>query len=74
VVVVVPRLVERSVVAAGWPVSATFWADTQLRLPPRVREWTNLLSSQRVSFARPAHVPLAELTASWPWLVLYGRE
>jgi (1->4)-alpha-D-glucan 1-alpha-D-glucosylmutase len=73
VIVAVPRLIERSVSAAGWPIGA-FWVDTELRLPSRVRTWTHLLSNEPIGFEQPGRAPLSLLTAAWPWVVLYGTE
>ena len=73
VIVAVPRLVERSVSGLGWPVHA-FWADTEVRVPSRVRTWTHLLSDERISLDRPGRAPLSSLTSRWPWVILYGSE
>ena len=74
VVVAVPRLVERSASAAGWPAGSEFWRETELRVPSRVREWKNVLTGCEVRFDQPARAPLAGLTEGWPWVVLYGSE
>jgi (1->4)-alpha-D-glucan 1-alpha-D-glucosylmutase len=74
VIVAVPRLVERSIIDAGWPAGSAFWSDTELRLPSRVLQWTNLLSGHVISFEHSRPALLGELTSSWPWVVLYGHE
>src|SRR5262245_52321760 len=74
VVVAVPRLVEPSAAAAGWPAGASFWGSTELRVPSRVREWRNLFTDQAVVLERPAIAPLAQLTERWPWVVLWGSD
>jgi (1->4)-alpha-D-glucan 1-alpha-D-glucosylmutase len=73
VIVAVPRLIERSMSGVGWPIH-DFWADTDVRVPPRVRTWTNLLSQEPITLDRAGRAPLAALTSHWPWVVLYGRE
>jgi (1->4)-alpha-D-glucan 1-alpha-D-glucosylmutase len=73
-IVAVPRLVDRAALAAGWPTGASFWTDTELRVPIGVRTWVNVLTGEDVSFEQPARAPLALLTASCPWIVLYGFE
>ena len=74
VIVAVPRLIERSAVAAGWPVGPAFWGDTELRVPTQVGEGSNLLEARTVYFKRPSHAPMATLGETWPWVVLHGRE
>ena len=74
VVVGVPRLVERSLIAAGWPAGSDFWRDTELRVPSRVREWRNVLTGCTTRFDQPGRASLARLTEGWPWVVLYGCE
>jgi len=73
-IVVVPRLVDRTAIAAGWPTGLSFWGDTELRVPMRVRTWTHVLTGEQVTFERPARAPLALLTERCPWVVLDGRE
>jgi (1->4)-alpha-D-glucan 1-alpha-D-glucosylmutase len=73
-IVVVPRLVDRAAIAAGWPTGLSFWGDTELRVPTRVRRWTNALSGEQVTLERSGRAPVAALTERWPWLVLYGCE
>jgi len=73
-IVVVPRLVDRAAITAGWPTGLSFWDNTELRVPRRVRAWTNVLSGEHVTLERPARAPLGSLTERWPWLVLYGSE
>jgi (1->4)-alpha-D-glucan 1-alpha-D-glucosylmutase len=73
-IVAVPRLVDRAAIAAGWPTGLSFWGDTELRVPTRVRRWTNALSGEQVTLERSGRAPLAALTERWPWLVLYGCE
>jgi maltooligosyltrehalose synthase len=74
VLVAVPRLVDRAALAAGWPTGEAFWADTALRVPPRVRVWTNVLTGEELTLEQRARAPLASLTERWPWVVLYGSE
>ena len=73
-IVAVPRLVDRAAIAAGWPTGLSFWGDTELRVPMRVRTWTNVLTADEVTFERSARAPLALLTERCPWVVLFGRE
>jgi malto-oligosyltrehalose synthase len=73
-IVAVPRLVDRAAFAAGWPTGESFWTDTELRVPLRVRSWINVLTGEDVAFERPARAPLALLTNDSPWVVLYGFE
>ena len=72
-IVAVPRLVARTTGSAVWPVGS-YWGDTHLRVPSHIRDWTNLLSGERVSLVPSARAPLAELATDFPWVVLYGRE
>jgi (1->4)-alpha-D-glucan 1-alpha-D-glucosylmutase len=72
-IVVVPRLIERSVSSAGWPTD-TFWANTEVGVPPRVRTWRHLLTDESIVFERPGRAPLSQLTVNWPWVILYGSE
>jgi len=74
VLVAVPRLVDRAALGAGWPTGGAFWSDTELRVPPRVRSWTNVLTGEQVVLERAGRAPLATLTERWPWVVLYGGE
>jgi maltooligosyltrehalose synthase len=73
VIVAVPRLIERSVSGAGWP-TQTFWADTEVRVPSRVRTWTHLLTDEPIAFEQPGRASLSRLTVNWPWVILYGSE
>jgi (1->4)-alpha-D-glucan 1-alpha-D-glucosylmutase len=73
-IVVVPRLVERSTSRCGWPVGSSFWADTEVRIPPIVGAWTNVLSGERVDVGRRSWIGLSHLTNSSPWVVLYGCD
>jgi (1->4)-alpha-D-glucan 1-alpha-D-glucosylmutase len=73
-VVVVPRLVERSTSRCGWPVGSSFWAETEVRIPQVVGAWTNVLSGERVDVGRRSWIRLSDLTDSSPWVVLYGCD
>src|SRR4029453_6026799 len=72
-VVVIPRLVERSASRCGWPIGSAFWAVTEVRIPARVSTLTNILSSKTVGGGR-SWAPLSELAQRWPWVALCGRE
>ena len=67
VVVVVPRLTARP---AQWPLDATFWGDTAVRLPSSDGHWTSLLASDEVVLERPWSL-IGELDRARPWVVLY---
>jgi (1->4)-alpha-D-glucan 1-alpha-D-glucosylmutase len=73
-IVAVPRLVDRATLGAGWPTGPSFWADTELAVPTRVRAWTNVITGDEIVLDRPARASLASLTERWPWVVLYGSE
>jgi (1->4)-alpha-D-glucan 1-alpha-D-glucosylmutase len=73
-IVAVPRLVDRTTLAAGWPTGASFWTDSELRVPLRVRTWTHVLTGEEVALERPGRARLASLMERWPWVVLYGYE
>ena len=69
VVVVVPRLTDRSATSAV-PLDAAFWGDTELRLPSSDGRWSNLLAGEELEL-NCGWCRVAELMAARPWVVLY---
>ena len=69
VVVVVPRLTDRSATSAV-PLDATFWGDTEVPLPSSDGRWSNLLAAEELA-VNCGWCRLTELMATRPWVVLY---
>ena len=69
VVVAVPRLTARSVSNAD-PFDATFWGDTEIRLPGSDGSWSNLLASEELELGC-GWCQMSQMTATRPWVVLY---
>jgi malto-oligosyltrehalose synthase len=69
VVVVVPRLTDRSATSAV-PLDAAFWGDTEVRLPSSDGRWSNLLAGQELEL-NCGWCRVADLTAARPWVVLH---
>ena len=65
--VIVPRLTTRP---PHWPLDASFWGDTEVRLPGSDGRWTSLLASDEVMLERPWS-RISELDKARPWVVLY---
>jgi maltooligosyltrehalose synthase len=69
IVVVVPRLTDRSA-ANATPLDATFWGDTEVRLPSSDGRWSNLLAAEELVLDC-GWCRVATLMATRPWVVLY---
>jgi (1->4)-alpha-D-glucan 1-alpha-D-glucosylmutase len=69
VVVVVPRLTDRSATSAV-PLDAAFWGDTGVRLPSSDGRWSNLLAGEELELGC-GWCRVTDLTAARPWVVLY---
>jgi (1->4)-alpha-D-glucan 1-alpha-D-glucosylmutase len=69
VVVIVPRLTDRSATSAV-PLDAAFWGDTEVRLPSSDGRWSNLLAAEELVL-NCGWCRVAELMAARPWVVLY---
>jgi malto-oligosyltrehalose synthase len=69
VVVAVPRLTARSMSSAG-PLDASFWGDTEIRLPGSDGNWRNLLAAEELDLGC-GWCRLSHMTATRPWVVLY---
>lgn len=69
VVVVVPRLTDRSATSAV-PLDAAFWGDTEIRLPSSDGRWSNLLAGEELDLGC-GWCRITELTQARPWAVLY---
>ena len=69
VVVVVPRLTERSAVNAA-PFDAAFWGDTQLRLPGSGGRWSDALNAEELGLDC-GWCRVATLMITRPWAVLF---
>jgi (1->4)-alpha-D-glucan 1-alpha-D-glucosylmutase len=69
VVVVVPRLTDRSASSAV-PLDAAFWGDTEVRLPSSDGRWSNLLAGEELELNR-GWCRVTELMTARPWAVLY---
>jgi (1->4)-alpha-D-glucan 1-alpha-D-glucosylmutase len=69
-VVVVPRLTDRSA-ASALPLDAAFWGDTEIRLPSSDGRWSNLLAGDELElncgWCRVADL----MDTARPWVVLY---
>ena len=69
VVVVVPRLTDRSA-ASAIPLDAAFWGDTGVRLPSSDGRWSNLLTTEELELGC-GWCRIGEWMTVRPWLVLY---
>jgi malto-oligosyltrehalose synthase len=69
VVVVVPRLTDRSA-ASAVPLDAAFWGDTEIRLPSSDGRWSNLLATEELELGC-GWCRIGEWMTVRPWLVLY---
>src|SRR4030095_8302228 len=69
VVVVVPRLTDRSA-ASAVPLDAAFWGDTEIRLPSSDGRWSNLLTTEELELGC-GWCRIGEWMTVRPWLVLY---
>ena len=69
VVVVVPRLTDRSAVNAA-PLDAAFWGDTQLRLPGSGGRWSDALTAEELALDC-GWCRVATVMTTRPWAVLY---
>ncbi|HKH70499.1 MAG TPA: malto-oligosyltrehalose synthase [Vicinamibacterales bacterium] len=69
VVVVVPRLTDRSATSAV-PLDATFWGDTEVRLPSSDGRWSSLLAGEELELGS-GWCRVSDLMAARPWVVLY---
>jgi (1->4)-alpha-D-glucan 1-alpha-D-glucosylmutase len=69
VVVVVPRLTDRSATTAS-PLDAAFWGDTAIRLPSSDGRWSNPLAGEELVLDG-GWCRLTELMTARPWAVLY---
>jgi malto-oligosyltrehalose synthase len=69
IVVVVPRLTDRSATSAV-PLDAAFWGDTEVRLPSSDGRWSNLLGGEELELGC-SWCRMTELMTARPWIVLY---
>ena len=69
-VVVVPRLTDRSA-ASAVPLDAAFWGDTEIRLPSSDGRWSNLLAGDELELNCGWCRVTDLMAAARPWVVLY---
>lgn len=69
IVVVVPRLTARPSMDTT-VLDATFWGDTEIRLPSSAGRWSNLLAADEL-VVDSGWCRIVELTTTQPWVVLY---
>jgi len=69
VVVAVPRLSARAV-GNAIPLDASFWGDTEIRLPSSDGLWSNLLAGEELALDC-GWCRMTDLTRTLPWVVLY---
>ena len=70
VVVAVPRLTARSMSSAAGSLGASFWGDTEIRLPGSDGNWRHLLAGEELDLGC-GWCRLSQITATRPWAVLY---
>jgi (1->4)-alpha-D-glucan 1-alpha-D-glucosylmutase len=70
VVVAVPRLTARSMSSAAGSLGASFWGDTEIRLPGSDGNWRHLLAAEELDLGC-GWCRLSQITATRPWAVLY---
>jgi (1->4)-alpha-D-glucan 1-alpha-D-glucosylmutase len=70
VVVAVPRLTAPPATGGAVQLDATFWGDTEIRLPSSDGRWSNLLAGDEMVVGC-GWCRMAELTSARPWVVLY---
>src|SRR6185503_16569842 len=70
VLVVVPRLTDRSA-ASAIPLDAAFWGDTEIRLPSSDGRWSNLLAGEELELNCGWCRVTDLMAAARPWVVLY---